>query len=120
LTRQVDEIVRTCSAQIRARGLDTPLILSSRALDISVDGISQLIRSWFADKRAFFADVRLASPHDLGGVLKWALGRYVNPQGKHGYLSWELYERWRAGEREKGWPPRYISTHLLYHVRRGS
>ena len=53
-------------------------------------------------------------------MLKWALGRYVNPQGKHGYLSWELYERWRAGEREKGWPPRYISTHLLYHVRCGS
>ena len=58
-------------------------------------------------------DLHFANPHDLCGQIKWALGRYVNSQGGRGFLAWEIYERWRFGEREKDFPPRYITTHML-------
>lgn len=34
-------------------GLSTPLILSSMALDITLDGACQLIRSYLADRQAW-------------------------------------------------------------------
>ena len=58
-------------------------------------------------------DLHHANPHDLCGQIKWALGRFGDPQGGRGFLAWDMYERWRFGEREKEFPPHYITTHML-------
>lgn len=46
-------------------------------------------------------------------MVKWSLGRIVNAQGRHGFLAYEIYERWRLAERQSGYEIRFIKTHLL-------
>ena len=74
-----------------------------------------------------------ANPHDLCGMIKWALGRITTAQGGRGFLTWELYEHWRNAERgedpkrvqvdivknaraEARYPVRYITSDFLYHL----
>lgn len=82
----VEEVVRLCGEQIKARGastsqsalvtrqldaatgLDQPLLFSSRALDLSGDGTAALIRSFFADRRGW--------PHGALFLL-WAPAMYA-------------------------------------------
>lgn len=83
-------------------GIEAPLLFSTQALDISMEGICSLIRSYLSNRDVWRSrDLRFASPHDLCGLIKWALGRYINNQGGRGFITWEMYERWRFGEREK-------------------
>ncbi|KAH8920615.1 hypothetical protein BT69DRAFT_396164 [Atractiella rhizophila] len=113
---KVEDIIRKCGQQIKSRGLDTPLIFSTRALDISVDANCSLIRAYLQDPSAWYRDIQFSSPLSLASMIKWSLGRIYNPTGGHGFLAWDMYERWRIGEREKIYPPRYFTTHLLYHL----
>lgn len=46
-------------------------------------------------------------------MIKYALGRVINPQGKHGVLGYEIYESWRMAERQSKYNPNFIKTHLL-------
>lgn len=85
----------------RPEDIEAPLLFSTQALDISMEGICSLIRSYLSNRDIWRRDLLFAMPHDLCGMIKWALGRYVNPQGGRGFLVWETYERWRFGEREK-------------------
>jgi hypothetical protein len=80
--------------------IEAPLLFSTQALDISMEGICSLIRSYLSNRGMWRKDLRFAKPHDMCGMIKWALGRYVNPQGGRGFLAWETYERWRFSERE--------------------
>ena len=113
---EIEEVVRLCGQEIRTRGIEAPMLFSTQALDISLENITSLIRAYVLDRNAWKRDLRLANPHDLSGMIKWALGRYVNPQGSRGFLLWETYERWRFGEREKEFPNRYITTNMLYQL----
>ncbi|KAK9899637.1 hypothetical protein P389DRAFT_207285 [Cystobasidium minutum MCA 4210] len=141
---QIEEIVRLAGYEIRTRGIEAPLLFSTQALDISMEGICSLIRPYLSSKDIWRSrDLKFATPHDLCGMIKWALGRYVNNQGGRGFITWEMYEKWRFGEREKvsadfvvcpangktlalgrlaevqhfsmqDFTPRYITTHMIY------
>lgn len=113
---EIEEVVRLCGQEIRLRGIEAPMLFSTQALDISLENITSLIRSYVSDRSAWKRDLRQANPHDLAGFIKWALGRYINPQGGRGFLSWEMYERWRSGEREKSFPRPYLTTNLTYQL----
>lgn len=113
---QVEEVVRLCGAEIRSRGIEEPLLFSTKALDINSEHVCNLIRTYLdvRERETWRRDLRFANPHDLAGLIKWALGRYVNPQGGRGCIPWEMFEKWRFGEREREFPVRYITTHMLY------
>ncbi|CAH7668603.1 hypothetical protein PPACK8108_LOCUS3125 [Phakopsora pachyrhizi] len=94
--------------QIKSRGLETPMLFSIRALDISVQGSHSLIRCFVNDHSEFQRDLHISTPHNLSAFLKWCLARYVNLQGLRGVLGWDKYASWREAERA-----RYISSDLL-------
>ena len=62
------------------------------------------------------ADIAICNPHDLAGMIKWAMGRYQNPQGNRGFLGWQMYENWRNAERLTSFPVHHISTHLMQNL----
>ncbi|CEH17062.1 Rho GTPase-activating protein domain [Ceraceosorus bombacis] len=98
---QVADLVMACGDQIRRRGIDSPLIFSSMALDVSPSNTGSLIKSYLAglndsDRNAsqttitgradgtaqpeslpsrFLDEIRFANPHDLATVIKWAMAR---------------------------------------------
>ncbi|SCZ91004.1 BZ3500_MvSof-1268-A1-R1_Chr1-3g02467 [Microbotryum saponariae] len=110
---RVLEVVVKCSEQIRARGVDTPLILSSMSLDLTMEGTCSLIRSYLADPSAWTFDLTLASPLCVGAQMKWALARLINDRGGRGFVSWDLYDDFKHSEKAAGYPPRHCSTHLI-------
>ncbi|GAA5922025.1 uncharacterized protein JCM15063_003162 [Sporobolomyces koalae] len=109
---QVEQIVAACAVQIRERGLDTPLILSSRALDISLENICSLIRSYIAHD-SWEQDLLLASPLSVGAFMKWGLARLVNHHGTRGFVSWDSYNDFKNAERGTGYMPQSCSIHLI-------
>ncbi|EPQ29951.1 uncharacterized protein PFL1_02623 [Pseudozyma flocculosa PF-1] len=77
-------ILEACGDQIRKRGLDSPLIFSSMALDLNPDSATSLIKAFQngsapASRQtlpaAFLEEVQYANPHDLAAVIKWAFAR---------------------------------------------
>ncbi|GAA6047802.1 hypothetical protein JCM3770_004650 [Rhodotorula araucariae] len=109
----VDRIVAACAEEIRRRGLDTPLIMSSMALDISLDGVCSLIRSYVNDPAACAQDLTLAHPLSVGAFLKWGLARLINERGRRGFVSWDSYDGFRSAERAGNYPSKACSLHLI-------
>ncbi|GAA5962875.1 hypothetical protein JCM21900_005642 [Sporobolomyces salmonicolor] len=110
---KVEDIISKCAVQIRQRGLDTPLIMSSMALDITVDGVCSLIRSYLADVRTWEYDLQLAAPLSVGAMMKWALGRLINDRGGRGFVSWDSYNDFKAAEKATGYRPKSCTIHLI-------
>ncbi|KAN0059985.1 hypothetical protein ACQY0O_007958 [Thecaphora frezii] len=77
-------LLEVCGDQIRRRGLDSPLIFSSMALDLNPDNTASLIRAYQSSgpythrqalSAAFQEEVQYANSHDLAAVIKWAFAR---------------------------------------------
>ncbi|KAI5481457.1 hypothetical protein MNV49_004213 [Pseudohyphozyma bogoriensis] len=113
---EVDNIVTRYNKLTRSDllpGLDTPLILSSMALDISMEDSSSLIRAYLADINGWTYDLHLAAPLAVGNFMKWGLARLINDKGKRGFLPWEVYHEFKLGERAASYPPQYCSSSLI-------
>ncbi|BGP44695.1 hypothetical protein JCM10450v2_000509 [Rhodotorula kratochvilovae] len=110
---KVDRIVAACADEIRRRGLDTPLIMSSMALDISLDGVCSLIRSYLDEPTGWAQDLALAHPLSVGAFMKWGLARLINERGRRGFVSWDSYEGFRSAERASNYVPKACSLHLI-------
>ena len=106
-------------------GLDSPLLFSSMALDLSAHNVRSLIQSYLKSPSQFFSsDVKFANPHDLAAMLKWSLARlgrvFPVPVRAHepsrkgepvaeesvfvhqrGFLDMSVYARWAAYERSE-------------------
>lgn len=97
---QVADICELCCHYLTLRGLDTPLLLSSMALDLEIEGPSSLARSYVKNRPAYDDEVALASPLSLAAHLKWALARLVPPAGQpdRGFVSYKDYETFRSTE----------------------
>lgn len=123
---KVAELVLMCGEQIRMRGLDSPLIFSSMALDLSQHNVTSLIRSYLTSPKDFYAsETKFANPHDLAAVVKWALARLgrvfpvpipaieqaTSRKGdvqednvfihQRGFLEWDSYVAWSTYERSE-------------------
>ncbi|KAK4054880.1 hypothetical protein OIV83_000804 [Microbotryomycetes sp. JL201] len=132
---RVADLVQLAGDEIRKRGLQTPLILSSMALDITAEGTNSLVRSFLTDRDQFQqgkssvvvkpylrrqfepfsakTDLRLAEPLSVGSFLKWSLARLINDQGGRGFLDYATYEDFKSSERTLSFPPKHLSTALL-------
>ncbi|KAK4058059.1 hypothetical protein OIO90_000798 [Microbotryomycetes sp. JL221] len=110
---RVSELVNQATDEIKQRGLETPLILSSMALDISAEGTNSLVRSCLMDRHTFSQDLKLAEPHAVASFLKWSLARLVNERGGRGFLDYAVYEDFKHSERTTSYPPKHLSQALL-------
>ncbi|GAA5992010.1 hypothetical protein JCM10908_000695 [Rhodotorula pacifica] len=109
---KVEKIASACAQEIRTRGLDTPLVLSTLALDLTVDNVNSLCRAYLADPTSL-SDLHLAEPISISAFLKWALARLVNDEGGRGFVSWDAYRSFRAAERDGSYAPTACSAFLI-------
>ncbi|GAA5896383.1 uncharacterized protein JCM6883_006886 [Sporobolomyces salmoneus] len=110
---KVEAIVQACAVAIRQRGLDTPLIMSSRALDIKLDSVCSLIRAYLEDPTSWENDLEFAAPLAIGAFLKWALARLVNNQNGRGFVSWDAYKQFKTAEKARGYESKSCTIHLI-------
>ncbi|WFD18713.1 hypothetical protein MCAP1_000922 [Malassezia caprae] len=119
-------VIRTIE-RIRALGVDSPLLLSSMAVDLSASDSVRLIRtvvdslsapSAEAD-RALDQELQFANVYSLVALLKWVLariGRVVAERApgqtgqplvlvqERGVVPWPSYMSWRVQEQQQGYP----------------
>jgi hypothetical protein len=110
---QAERLVNVVTDELNTRGLTTPFIFASLALNISSSAIKRFIQSFLntcsnpgsADvERDWLEEARFASPHELGLLLRWGLARivrYVGGEDVRGLLSWEQYNFFRESESGK-------------------
>ena len=106
----VARLVDVIAVELGTRGLTTPFIFSTLALDISSSAIKRLIRAFLdtcanpssreAEHR-WREEARFAGPHELGMCIRWGLARVVRVvggQAVRGLVSWEHYVEFRDSE----------------------
>jgi hypothetical protein len=125
---QADRLIDVVADELNTRGLTTPFIFSSLALNISSSAIKRLIQSFLntcsnpgvADvERNWLEEAKFASPHELGMFLRWGLARIVRCVGGEdvrGLLSWEQYQSFRESEAGKSFVP--ISEPITFFILR--
>ncbi|KAI0067395.1 hypothetical protein BV25DRAFT_1819719 [Artomyces pyxidatus] len=121
---EVDRLVRVLTEELGNRGLTTPFIFSSLALDVSTSGVRRLVQAFLRTcvpfpapdaESAWRDETRFAGPHELGMCLRWGLARVVRVMGGHavrGLVPWESYAEWSESEVARGYPPTYFGAFL--------
>lgn len=107
---EVAQLVDVVGNELGTRGLTTPFIFSSLALDISSSAVKRLIDAFLKTctgryspeaERQWREEARLAGPHELGMCLRWGLARVVRIVGGQevrGLLSYGNYIEWSQAE----------------------
>lgn len=107
---EVARLVDVVGNELGTRGLTTPFIFSSLALDVSANAVKRLINAFLNTcrgriteevERQWRDEARFASPHELGMFLRWGLARIVRIVGGQevrGILSYESYVEWAEAE----------------------
>ncbi|TQV98576.1 morphogenesis protein (Msb1) [Cordyceps javanica] len=98
---EIDELIRYCTHEIKARGLDHPFLLLPFRPTSNPSGVRTFIRNFFGKDgldaplhgERLQQEVRIAEPMVLASVLKWCWSRL---QG--GVVSWDAYELFKIGE----------------------
>lgn len=114
--KEVARLVDVVGNELGNRGLTTPFIFSTLALDVSAVAVKRLIAAFLktctphpygeAD-RQWREEAKFAGPHELGMCLRWGLARVVRVVGGQevrGLLSQESYVEWAEAE---------AGTHLI-------
>ncbi|KAL1942286.1 hypothetical protein VTO73DRAFT_6350 [Trametes versicolor] len=120
---EVARLVDVVGEELGTRGLTTPFIFSTLALDVSSAAVKRLIQTFLntctkasseAD-RQWRQEARLAGPHELGMALRWGLARVVRWVGGHqvrGLVSYDAYSQWRDSEAVLNYPGLHFSSFL--------
>lgn len=107
---QVARLVDVVADELGTRGLTTPFIFSTLAMDISAPAIKRLIQAFLqtcanpssADaERRWREEARFSGPHELGTCLRWGLARVVRIVGGQevrGLIAWDHYLDFRDSE----------------------
>lgn len=107
---EVARLIDVLGNELGTRGLTTPFIFSSLAMDISSSAVKRLIdaflitctpRSSPQQDGLWRQEAKLAGPHELGMCLRWGLARIVRIVGGQevrGLLSYESYIEWCQAE----------------------
>ncbi|KAI0641710.1 hypothetical protein C8Q79DRAFT_1003572 [Trametes meyenii] len=120
---EVARLVDVVGEELGTRGLTTPFIFSTLALDVSATSVKRLIQTFLntcskssseAD-RQWRQEARLAGPQELGMTLRWGLARVVRWVGGHqvrGLVSYHAYSEWRDSEAVLNYPGLHFSAFL--------
>lgn len=107
---QVARLVDVVADELGTRGLTTPFIFSTAAMDISAPAIKRLITTFLQTcanpssddaERCWRDEARFSGPHELGTCLRWGLARVVRIVGGmevRGLVSWDQYLDFRDSE----------------------
>ncbi len=107
---EVARLVDVVGNELGTRGLTTPFIFSSLALDVSATAVKKLVDAFLVTcrgsghqeaERLWRDEVKFAGPHELGMCLRWGLARVVRivrGQEVRGLLLYESYLEWSAYE----------------------
>ncbi|EKM51347.1 uncharacterized protein PHACADRAFT_263416 [Phanerochaete carnosa HHB-10118-sp] len=119
---EVAKLVDVVGHELGTRGLTTPFIFSSLALDVSSAAVKRLIDAFLKTcdgrysaeaERQWREEARLTGPHELGMCLRWGLARIVRIVGSQevrGLLSYASYIDWSQAEAAFKYPPTYFET----------
>jgi len=123
---EVDRLVHTVTEELATRGLMTPFLFSSLALDVNSSGVRRLIQAFLRTcvsfpapdaERTWHEEARFAAPAELAMCLRWGLARVLRVSGGNavrGLLSWDMYVEWSEAELGKRHSPsRLIHTILI-------
>ena len=106
---EISRVVDVASHEICTRGLTTPFIFSTLALDVSTPATTRLIESFIqacgsmhpSVDQKWRQEAQFAGPHELGMCLRWGLARAVriiNGLEVRGLLNYDSYIDWRDSE----------------------
>lgn len=106
---EVARLVDVVGDELGQRGLTTPFIFSTLALDVSSTAVRRLIAAFLRTcnqpgpeaVRQWREEAKFANPHELGMCLRWGLARVVRiVRGNEvrGLISYESYAEWRDQE----------------------
>ncbi|KAH8995933.1 hypothetical protein EDB92DRAFT_1942827 [Lactarius akahatsu] len=119
---EVDRLVRIVTEELSTRGLTTPFLFSSLALDVNSSGVRRLIQAFLRTCVAFPAldaertwrdEARFAAPPELAMFLRWGLARILRVSGGHavrGLISWDMYVDWSEAELAQDYPTTHFKA----------
>ncbi|ORY54823.1 uncharacterized protein BCR38DRAFT_462156 [Pseudomassariella vexata] len=97
---EVQELIRRCTGELKARALDLPFLLLPFRPTSNPSAVRTFIRHFFDGNQtiqgeALAQELRLTEPMVISGVLKWCWSRL---QG--GIVGWDAYELFKVGEQD--------------------
>ncbi|KAG9119317.1 hypothetical protein FRC07_005708 [Ceratobasidium sp. 392] len=118
----VQRLLAVLGEELTLRGLSTPLLFSTQALDVSAPRVRNLIRAFLGtcsdpisrsgDAR-FREEARFAGPHEVAMTIRWGLARIVrmvNGAETHGFMEFDVYRAWKMSEESQRFPPDHFAS----------
>ncbi|KAH9987661.1 hypothetical protein BJV74DRAFT_978753 [Russula compacta] len=119
---EVHRLVQTVCEELGTRGLTTPFLFSSLALDVNSSGVRRLVQAFLRTCVSFPApdaehtwreEARFAAPAELAMCLRWGLARVMRVYGGNvvrGLISWDMYVEWSEAEVAQDYPATHFET----------
>jgi Domain of unknown function (DUF1708) len=126
---EVNRLVRTVTEELGTRGLTTPFLFSTLALDVNSSGVRRLVQAFLRTcvsfpapdaERTWREEARFAAPPELAMCLRWGLSRVLRVSSGNavrGLISWDMYIDWceaEVGKQFAGTPRVFEQQHLMF------
>ncbi|KAI4870220.1 DUF1708-domain-containing protein [Hypoxylon rubiginosum] len=113
---EVQELVRRCTGELKARALDLPFLLLPFRPTSDPSAVRTFIRHYFDGNQNqrgedLARELRMTEPMVVSGVLKWCWSRL---QG--GIVGWDAYELFKVGEQDSSMARDSFSTFIPLSV----
>ncbi|KAK9416504.1 hypothetical protein SUNI508_01921 [Seiridium unicorne] len=113
---EISELVRRCTAELKARALDHPFLLLPFRPTSDPSAVRIFIRHFFDGNQALRGEalaqeIRMTEPMVISGVLKWCWSRL---QG--GVVGWDAYELFKVGEQDSNLARNAFTTFIPLSV----
>ncbi|KAI0151648.1 DUF1708-domain-containing protein [Xylariaceae sp. FL1272] len=96
---EVQDLVRRCTEELKARALDLPFLLLPFRPTSDPSAVRTFIRHFFDNENLRNEDLaqelRMTEPMVISGVLKWCWSRIPG-----GLVGWDAYELFKVGEQD--------------------
>ncbi|KAH7256604.1 hypothetical protein BKA59DRAFT_78920 [Fusarium tricinctum] len=117
---EVHELIRCCTEELKARGLDHPFLLLPYRPTSDPSAVRSFIRHFFeshANLRGeqLAQELRMTEPMVVSGVAKWCWSRI---QG--GIIGWDAYELFKVGEIDSNMARDSFKTFIPISVENGA
>ncbi|KAI1064947.1 hypothetical protein LB507_000190 [Fusarium sp. FIESC RH6] len=117
---EVHELIRCCTEELKARGLDHPFLLLPYRPTSDPSAVRSFIRHFFESHATLRGEqltqeLRMTEPMVVSGVAKWCWSRL---QG--GIVGWDAYELFKVGEVDSNMARDSFKTFIPISVENGA
>ncbi|GKU05003.1 hypothetical protein FLAG1_01337 [Fusarium langsethiae] len=117
---EVHELIRCCTEELKARGLDHPFLLLPYRPTSDPSAVRSFIRHFFESHASLRGEqlsqeLRMTEPMVVSGVAKWCWSRL---QG--GIVGWDAYELFKVGEIDSNMARDSFKTFIPISVENGA